>query len=289
MKTFVDYAWWQVSPVQLASMGFSGAMRYGVPGNTKSATAVEVANLRAAGFDFGLVYETVANRSAQGTNAGADDAKAANVFADSLGYPSTCTLWYAVDFDAAPSQVQAYFDGVGSARLRTYAPYGSADVIDGVRYPGIGWQTAAWSRGRVSARAGLLQNGFHNTYDSNVVLVADFGQWRAGTIPTPTPTDVPVAVLEEGMFTSPPDAKAHDFPVPSWAKKLRPLSNGTSAKVAITDGKNVLALHDRDYWGPNLSFAMDIPAGAQCVEVVNWGSGQEGSGSADLNVIFDIA
>lgn len=287
MTTFVDYAWWQVTPAQLRSMGFTGAMRYGVPGNTKSATPVEVANLRAAGFDFGLVYETVANRSAQGAGAGADDAKAANAFADSLGYPSECTLWYAVDFDAAPSQVQAYFDGVGSARLRPYAPYGSADVIDGVRYPGIGWQTAAWSRGRVSARAGLLQNGFHNTYDSNVVLVADFGQWRAGTVPTPT--DVPVAVLEEGMFTVPPDAKAYDYPIQSWVKRIHVQSNGTKAKVAVTDGKDVVFIHDQDWWGPNDSFAFDRPAKGTTLEVVNWGSGQKGSGSDTLNIAYDVA
>ncbi len=184
MVTFVDYAYWQVSPAQLTAMGFSGAMRYGVPNNTKSITAAELANLRSAGFDVGLVYETVANRAAQGAQAGHDDAIKANAFADTLWYPKNCTLWYAVDFDAQPSQVQSYFDGIGSASLRPYAPYGSADVIDGVKYPGIGWQTAAWSKGRVSKRAGLLQNGFHSTYDSNQVLVADFGQWLARAQPT---------------------------------------------------------------------------------------------------------
>lgn len=192
MTTFVDYAWWQVTPAQLTAMGFSGAMRYGVPGNTKSITAPELANLRAAGFDVGLVYETVANRAAQGIQAGHDDALAANQFADSLGYPKSCTLWYAVDFDATPGQVQPYFDGIASwaGSTRLSAPYGSVNVIDGVRYPGVGWQTAAWSAGRVSKRAGLLQNGFHSTYDSNTVLVADFGQWRAQPVPPEQPWTV---------------------------------------------------------------------------------------------------
>jgi hypothetical protein len=197
MTRFVDYAWWQVSPAQLRAMGFSGAMRYGVPGNTKSATAPEVANLRTAGFDFGLVYETVANRAAQGFAAGAADAVAANRFADSLGYPRTCTLWYAVDFDGSAAQVQAYFDGIGSAGGRPYAPYGGVDVITGVRYPGVGWQTAAWSRHLVSARAGLLQDQFSGNYDGNRVLVADFGQWRAGATPPSPPKFAPFLVTQE--------------------------------------------------------------------------------------------
>ncbi len=191
MTTFIDYAWAQFSPTDLRSMGFSGAMRYGVPGNTKSITAPELAKLRAAGFDVGLVYETVANRAAQGFQAGREDAAAANRFADSLGYPKNCTLWYAVDFDATPLQVQSYFDGVASVVGRVHAPYGGFDVIEGVHYPGMGWQTAAWSAGKVSKRAGLLQNGFHATYDSNAVLVADFGQWKAHG-PTISWTVVPV-------------------------------------------------------------------------------------------------
>ncbi len=186
MTSFVDYAWWQVTPAQLKAMGFSGAMRYGVSGNTKSITADELANLRAAGFDVGLVYETVANRAAQGYQAGIQDATLANGFADRLGYPLDCTLWYAVDFDADPAQVQPYFNGVAQVILRQSAPYGGFKVIEGVHYSGIGWQTAAWSGGQVSKRAGLLQNGFHATYDSNLVLVEDFGQWRA---PTPQPLE----------------------------------------------------------------------------------------------------
>ncbi len=186
MTTYVDYAWASFSPATLRSMGFSGAMRYGVPNNTKSITPVECSNLRVAGFDIGLVWETVANRAAQGFPAGHLDAASANVFADSLGYPATCTLWYAVDFDASPLDVQPYFDGIGSISGRTYAPYGSFSVIEGVHYPGIGWQTAAWSKGKVSKRAGLLQNGFHATYDSNLVLKDDFGQWLAQPPPPAT-------------------------------------------------------------------------------------------------------
>ncbi len=190
MTTFVDYAWWTPTPTQLTAMGFSGVMRYISHDGSKDITAQEIANLRGAGFDIGIVYESTANRSTEGFGAGHDDAVFANAQLDALGYPSTCLVTYAVDFDAQPSQVQPYFDGVAAARLRPSAPYGSFAVVDGVHYPApYGWQTAAWSGGKVSKRAGLLQNGFHNTYDSNQVLVPDFGQWRAQPSP-PTPWHV---------------------------------------------------------------------------------------------------
>ncbi len=185
MTTFADYAWWPVSPAQLTALGFTGVMRYISHDGSKDITAQEIANLRAAGFDIGIVYESTANRSTQGFAAGHDDAVFANTQLDALGYPSNCLVTYAVDFDAQPSQVQPYFDGVAAAQLRPSAPYGSFAVVDGVHCPApYAWQTAAWSRGRISNRAGLLQDGFHSTYDSNRVLVADFGQWLAHVQPT---------------------------------------------------------------------------------------------------------
>ncbi len=190
MTTFIDYAWWQVSPAQLKAMGFSGVMRYISHDGSKDITAVEIANLRAAGFDIGIVFESTGSRSAEGFGAGHDDAIFANQRLDALGYPANCLVTYAVDFDAAPSQVQPYFDGVASVVGRPSAPYGGIRVVDGVRYPApFAWQTEAWSGGRVSARAGLLQDGFHSTYDSNQVLIADFGQWRARPTPPPQEED----------------------------------------------------------------------------------------------------
>ncbi len=184
MTTFVDYSYWQVSPAQLTAMGFSGAMRYLSHDSSKDLSITERDNLRAAGFDIGLVCESVANRAAQGYNAGHDDGIFYNAMADSLGYPVTCTLFYAVDFDAAPGQVQPYFDGVAASGGRLEAPYGGIRVIDGVHFRApYGWQTAAWSGGHVSGRAGLIQDGFYSTYDSNTVLVADFGQWKAHSTP----------------------------------------------------------------------------------------------------------
>ncbi len=231
MTTFVDYAWWTPSPAQLTAMGFSGVMRYISHDGSKDITDQEVANLRAAGFDIGIVYESTATRSTEGFGAGYDDAVFANAMLDLLGYPPTCLATYAVDFDAQPSQVQPYFDGVAAAQLRPSAPYGSFAVVDGVRYPApFAWQTAAWSGGRISPRAGLLQNGFHPTYDSNRVLVADFGQWRAHADPPPQPkgkkmyrfTHKGFTYLTDGVWYrwvgSPEESSFYDGKVTDWGE-----------------------------------------------------------------------
>ena len=201
MTTYVDYAWWQVTPAQLATMGFSGAARYGTPGNTKSITPPEVLNLRAAGFGIFIVFESTGSRATEGFNAGHDDAVACNTYMDKIGYPKTCTLAYAVDGDYSVPQVQPYFDGVASVGGRPEAPYGGYRVVDGVKYRApYGWQTSAWSYSgkvlQISKRAGLLQNVFAGNYDSNKVLVPNFGQWQPHATPLPVHYDVEGEVME---------------------------------------------------------------------------------------------
>lgn len=188
--TVIDYAasWGGfASASDIKAHGFAGVMRYISHDPKKDLTAAERDDVRANGMSIGLVFESTANRAAQGREAGAQDAAFANTRADALGYPAECTLWYAVDFDADAAAVQPYFDGIASAGGRTHAPYGSEKVISGVTYPGHGWQTVAWSHGAISSRAGLLQNGFHGSYDTNQVRVADYGQWKAQEADDMTP------------------------------------------------------------------------------------------------------
>jgi hypothetical protein len=63
--------------------------------------------------------------------------------------------------------------------------YGSASIVDGLRKARLcrwGWQTYAWSGGRLSTRAQLYQYSNGHTLagvscDYNRSLAADFGQW----------------------------------------------------------------------------------------------------------------
>lgn len=195
--------------------GFDGIMRYLSHNPAKDLTAAERDEARAHGLSIGLVFESTARRASEGHDAGRADAVFANARAGALGYPAECTLWYAVDFDAAPSQVQPYFDGIGSEPGRTHAPYGGVRVIDGVSFPGRGWQTVAWSHGRVSARAGLLQSGFHGSYDTNQVLAADYGQWHQQGDDVPL-NDADLKAIR-GLFTVTDSGGAtHDSIIDNW-------------------------------------------------------------------------
>lgn len=185
----IDYAWSGPTAQQIKQWGYSGVQRYISHDSSKDLSPAERDALRALDLTIGLVFESTAGEALNGFIAGHDDAAFANGVADSLGYPKDCTLWYAVDFDATAGQVQAYFTGIGSIAGRPYAPYGGFNVIEYVMYPALGWQTVAWSGGKVSKRAGLLQNHFANGYDINTVLVSDYGQW--GGVKPPAPVPVP--------------------------------------------------------------------------------------------------
>lgn len=198
MTTVIDYAWAQISAQWIKDQGFVGVQRYISHDPTKDLTPIERDNLRALDLSIGLVYEGPANAAAQGFAQGVADAQYANQRANSLGYPLVCTLWYAVDFNGSVAQVQPYFDGIDSVAGRLFAPYGSFAICDGVRCSGTPWQTVAWSSGKVSLRAGLLQNGFHQNYDSNAVLKTNYGQWT-----TDQPQPVPAIPLSRGRFVEP--------------------------------------------------------------------------------------
>lgn len=201
MTTVIDYTrnWGGFGSARaIKAAGYEGILRYISHTPGKDLTATERDEALAAGLTIGLIFESTANRAAQGHAAGLADGLYANGRADALGYPASCTLWFAVDFDGAMSAVQPYFDGVAAAGGRPFAPYGGVNIIDGVRYSGVGWQTVAWSHNKISARAGLLQDGFHGSYDSNRVLKADYGQWDQSA-PAPTPPAPPTNDEDEDM------------------------------------------------------------------------------------------
>jgi hypothetical protein len=152
----VDYSWSRPSPATIAAAGYAGALRYLSGGTSKDLTPAEAAGLHAAGLAIGLVWETSAGRAGQGFAAGVVDAHAAEQQAAGLGYPSSCVIFYAVDFAALPPLVAPYFAGVMSVSTHPVGVYGSADVVDGIPAP-FKWQTAAWSGGRHSTQAHLYQ------------------------------------------------------------------------------------------------------------------------------------
>lgn len=193
----IDYAWSRPSPVDIARIGYTGVMRYLSRDSSKNITPVERDRLQAQNLAIGLVWETAANRALSGSAAGRDDGADAARLAASLGVPGGVPIYYAVDFDASESQlgaIEQYLSAAGTSSGRAVGVYGSITVVDHMLTGGratYGWQTAAWSRGRVSTLAHLYQRlapslpRIPGSYDENAVLRADYGQWGGPTPPTP--------------------------------------------------------------------------------------------------------
>jgi Domain of unknown function (DUF1906) len=211
----LDYSFARPTPASIRAAGYSAVMRYlsTAPGHTlnpKDLTTAEVTMLHAAGLGIGLVWETTATRAGEGQAAGAADALAADAQADALGYPLTCPLFYACDYDAAPNVVAPYFTGVKAKARRPVGVYGSARVIEGTLAP-YKWQCSAWSHGVVSSQAHLYQRlkatVAHPISGSDEnIQIRPFPLWTPGPVvpqaapsTAPDAAPVPVTPLEDAM------------------------------------------------------------------------------------------
>jgi hypothetical protein len=185
----LDYSSGYPTPAAIKAAGYAGVVRYiGTPGRGKNLTRVEAQAMRAAGVPIALVYEDSAGWMRGGAAAGIAAARATLTDAANCGVPVRC-VYFACDEDitstAGMAAVMACLDGAATVlgKART-GVYGEADVIDAALAGGHaawGWQTRAWSGGRVSARAHLLQQIGYRTVggvqcDGNTILQDDWGQ-----------------------------------------------------------------------------------------------------------------
>lgn len=180
----VDYAWSHPSIAKLQSLNAIGVARYVSNDSAKNLSSDEYASLKRAGIAVTLVWETTANRALSGYDGGKSDADKAEKLADALGYPKSAAIYFAVDFDAGPTQrrtVTQYLKGARDSCERPIGVYGSYYVIEdaaGQDTADYFWQTLAWSGGQVSQYHDLLQvvTGSTPQYDINYVAHADWGQ-----------------------------------------------------------------------------------------------------------------
>lgn len=188
----VDYAWApHPSPAALRAAGTRFAARYSSTDPSKDLTRDEANALAAEGIWSVLVRESAAKRAAAGRAAGATDAQAALRTADACGMPTSRPLYFAVDFDAEPTTVAAYFQGVASvigvARTGVYGGYRVVKYLLDHGLVAWAWQTTAWSAGRWDPRAHIRQGATQTIggadCDLNTALTADYGQWMPGKTP----------------------------------------------------------------------------------------------------------
>src|SRR5487761_1098512 len=89
-----------LTPAQLVAANRRAVLRYIAPGNPKGATPQEVHGDIWGGVSVGFIFESWANRSLGGAQAGINDGTLSGQWLSSIGaHDGVCAYW-AVDFDA---------------------------------------------------------------------------------------------------------------------------------------------------------------------------------------------
>jgi hypothetical protein len=192
MATVLDYSAGRPGGAAIKEAGHPGVQRYaGTPGRTKNLTRGEFQDLDAHGIGVGVVYENGAGDALTGRAGGGNSARLMNADLANIGFPAGRPRYFAVDQDIT-SQMPAvldYFRGVGDELpVSQIGVYGEADVLDAVFDAGLGtygWQTKAWSKGRLAKKWHLLQ--LLGTVvvggvgcDESTIHAADWGQHNVG-------------------------------------------------------------------------------------------------------------
>ena len=149
------------------ALGFSFVGRYLVPeGMGKHITKAEAEAISGAGLGILCVWETYANRAAEGAGAGGVDGAKALQCARAIDMPEDGIIYFAVDFDAKEEHFHNIAEYLKAARAQTgpynIGVYGSYRVVEAMasRLPGICrgfWQCVAWSCGNHSPHRTVYQ------------------------------------------------------------------------------------------------------------------------------------
>lgn len=237
MPYALDYSAGHPTAAQVTAAGYVGVIRYvgfDPAQRPKCMTAAEYADMTGHGVPVALVYENTAGDMLAGRAAGQTAAQRARAWAGRIGFPAHRPIYYACDTDiifgaarwdalqaagaiglvehlhGAPltaSQMGAVLDYLRGAAdvegdVGLVGVYGEYDVMEQAALAGVArffWQTRAWSGGRRSPHADLLQE--IGTYvvggiacDRNTILTPDWGQTGATPIPPedamPTPDEL---------------------------------------------------------------------------------------------------
>jgi len=152
----IDYAWARPDPAAIRAAGYTAVLRYLSADPTKNLSAAEAAALLEAGLGIGLIWETTAQRSQSGAEAGAADGEAAVAQARALGFPAGGLLLANLgDFAAAAAdlaEIHDYYYAFRRVPRFVYQPggYGTGWLIDQLVAAGaigVWWQNAMDDQG----------------------------------------------------------------------------------------------------------------------------------------------
>jgi hypothetical protein len=164
-----DFSYSKPNAAAMADAGYEFLIGYLSYNPAKNLSRHQMRAYRNAGIKVGLVWETSEGRALAGRAAGRRDGRAAERQANALGYPVHAVIFFAVDKDTDRSDrpaIRAYAEAFSLATRRPVGIFGEADVLDHFVRPGkgpvlYGWQTRAWSHGRVSKKADLFKRVGH--------------------------------------------------------------------------------------------------------------------------------
>jgi hypothetical protein len=212
-----------------AGSQYVGVIPYvGTPGRGKNATKATLDAYVSNGVLVAYFHETTAGWMLGGRAAGVAAARAALNDLTAMGRTDFRCVYFACDIDVTSASqmvaVEQCCAGAASVlgKART-GVYGEADVIDAVVGGGFvtyGCQTRAWSGGRVSGRAHLLQLvGYvypgDKQCDRSLILKADWGQSGKG--------------LKVESMPEPQELWNFSIPYPTYAKDVPHAKNAYTA------------------------------------------------------------
>lgn len=197
MAEAVDYSWARPGGAALKAAGKEAVGRYLYPGAGKGLGVSELADLINHGLSVWFIYEGTGSDATNYAN-GVNDARIAEAQAAALGHAGA-VIYFACDWDVTAAQeggVEAYFQGVNAVISKEKSGvYGSFAIVEDLFSKGLisfGYQTYAWSGGKVSSHANIYQylngqviNG--GSVDFDRTLTAQFGQVNGSPAASGTP------------------------------------------------------------------------------------------------------
>ena len=224
--------------------GYDFAGRYLVPASQgKALTKVEAEAITAAGLRLLTVWETTADRTKGGASAGAADGAKALKCAREIAMPTSGVIYFAVDFGAGASDMDAIEAYLRAARGQTgeyeIGVYGSYSVVETMAQRGACthfWQCVAWSYGKKSPLRNVYQAQWGKTAGGVGVDINECGDLDSAGIWN---------FEEDNMTGEQIYNKLNDYlsaqPAPDWAKE----ELEQAVAMGITDGTRPMELVPR--------------------------------------------
>lgn len=189
----VDYSFSRPNLDCLRERDFRFVVRYLSASRTsrKNITRNEFEEIRFAGLALVLVYQDGTSDMLKGSAEGKRDAIRARAQALEIGFPPNRPIYFALDQDTSGFDAdhwgacKNYLDAasyvLGVKQVGVYGSYAAIQTLC-PDYAYWGWQTYAWSRGKVSTRAHFRQIRNNVTIcggavDLNEAYRRDFGQY----------------------------------------------------------------------------------------------------------------